>query len=684
LSLPVYHFPFRFIIEGLLTMNPDVSLLIKILIFLIGSIGLPFGIIALIRNAEINKETALYISKTILYWSVFGGITLLLSIILQNYQENLQLKNAIEIGVFLLFVAILLSYDYFIYYQTSEENSNIWVKVLMQNVMYPFLILIGFLMLIMLSSKQLQEGVSVGTGIDNNILFIILVVGTLGLWAFYFAFRHSSVSDSSSSNSQQVPLDISKIRSSIILSGESFQNRSISNASAFSRFFSFSPVAEPFQNPIRPPRRTMADYSMLCVAYPTLSPGESPPNPNSGEIQGTHSLNNLNLILNRGIFSFYQDIYYDTTHAQWLVGTLNTDTGSPQNLGTISLESFLKRLQESMEIANAQSKNKYAVLFLNPRYTESQLNLGKRSQFEGELSKLLNRYQTRVPGAVIGDFRSSNIASEPFEKLNGRILYILGGKTPENKDLLSDLHGMADFTTTKLNPGKNTLAFNTTTEIVPSNVLSRISVGNAGDTTLDNRKRNASSNTTGTPNSQLLMIFPSSTTGDIPYSASEMPHIVYGAQFSVVYPRHLLNEAIYQKQENQTLWNGYGNLPSNSTGTGYIKSMLFSNRQDIVNNAGTSESTCADSGHMNPVADTEFNSFIISNTLNSTNYCNESKKGISESVFNNLRFYVKNQGSGIILRPSVVQYCIGNNNCNLYYLRDKYQIISETQESPGT
>jgi hypothetical protein len=315
------------------------------------------------------------------------------------------------------------------------------------------------------------------------------------------------------------------------------------------------------------------------------------------------------------------------------------------------------------------SKNKYYVLFFNPQYKSSQLS--KRTELENELATLLNNSQTNSSSNIIGSIQRDNIANVNIQQIVGSLIYILGGKVPTSERLIKSIHGMIDLTTLRLNSDKPIVTNDTEERPLP-NILSRVSVFNVGDTSLSSFNRGETASSTGTRNTNLLMVFPASTSLDIPYSPQEIPHIIFGAHFTVVYPKHILNPTIFENPSNRILWNGYGN--SVVLTTAYVQSVIITVDQNVIDNENRLCTDTPEPKHLNPANDTTWNTILESENITRSNYCESSRSQIPESLFNGLRFYQGTQGRGIIPRPSIVQYCLGEGGCSLYFLRDKKQI----------
>jgi hypothetical protein len=532
--------------------------------------------------------------------------------------------------------------------------------------MYPMIVLFGYIGFLFLSNRDLQQGVSSRFKINEQTLYITILVLTVILWIYYFIFHGSTTQEAICE--ETVPANPNNTRSTSGIEG--FQNHFMkSNTNSIEEPFVTDVTIEMLTRD-----RKFSDFSMLTVAYPTLDANTTPPNPNTNETFGSHSIANLQNTLNQGIFSVYEDIYYNESSNPpgWFIGTINEDTGTVQNISTIRLISFLEKMKEHQLMMT--SKKKYTVIFLNPQYTRQQLS--KRTSLENELGSLLNRYQTSTSSNMIGSIQKESIADVNISQVVGKIVYILGGSVPSSETLVKAIHGVADFTTLRLNPGKP--AIRKSTEVPLNSIPSRVSVFNAGDTSLGNFKRNATSSSTGIVNSQLLMIFPASTSSNVPYSPDEMPHIVNGSHFTVVYPGHLLNPSKFNDSKNRILWNGYGN--STMIKDGYIQSVLITVDKSVID-ADDKLCNTPEPKHLNPRNDTTWDSILGSSGVTRSNYCEKSKNGINENVYDGLRFYKGFQGSGIIPRPSVVQYCLGVGGCSLYYLRDKKQISEQTVTS---
>jgi hypothetical protein len=673
-------------------LHPNLRDFLKLVAFISVFIGVPFIIFASITASDPTTENSANNSNYAIWTSIILGVLIMiLSIIQTSIQTGPifdNLKTIIFVCLGIVYLSTLVSYIYFIKYINPTQPG---ITIFLNTIVYPLMIVIGYFGILFMMNITLQEGLSARFELDKNVLYISITLLTIFLWIYYFIFHGTSTQGTGTNCNQSDPLRpvILNNVTSTSGTGEGFQSKNQSSSSSFMNgirhWFSLEQftqqnqrMEEPFQTSQNVTiesltnQRTFSDFSMITVAYPTLNDSTTPPNPNTNETFGSHSISNLQNILNQGIFSFYQDIYYNDTKKQWFIGTINQSTGDVQNITTIPLSEFLNTIKEYQTATT--SKRKYNVLFFNPQYTSSQLS--KRTELENELATLFNNSQTNSSSNIIGSIQRESIANVNIHQVIGSLIYILGGKVPSSEKLLKSIHGMVDFTTLRLNSGKPPVTINT--ELPTNNIQSRVSVFNVGDTSLDTFKRGATASSTGTQNSNLLMVFPASTSSDIPYSPQEIPHIVYGAHFTVVYPKHILKPTTFENPKNRILWNGYGN--STVLKDAYVQSVLMTVDKNVIDNENPLCNT-PEPKHLNPANDTTWGNILQSGSITRSNYCDKSKGGISESLFNGLRFYQGTKGSGIIPRPSVVQYCLGEGGCSLYYLRDKKQITETTVTS---
>lgn len=433
-------------------------------------------------------------------------------------------------------------------------------------------------------------------------------------------------------------------------------------------------------------KRTLYDQVYLSVAYPTISPTDTPPTHNTQEISGIHSLSNYGNCLRLGANAYLFDIYYEKNPSSpnkntWRIGTLNTQTGQSQNYQTISLASVLHATNQAVELSGLSNGGRVIYLFLNPRYTTDQLKQDTNTKLEENLANLIQEQITymTLPTLSVSMPQSTGmntrIEDQTLDQAKQQVVIFLGGAKPVSRispKLKNVIHGVVNLTDCYLNT-QNSQPFNAIA-YDPSQKGSRAVLG-LGSFPASNESRldDLVPTPRGGLQSSFLATLPD-TSSPIAYTNEIPTYITHSTCFPFVYPKTLLASS-YEGElnnPNKLFFQGFAPVVSPKG----IVSMIFTNEDGDTEPARqrTNDDLRCEQAYngqrvLNPEADTQWPLLVYrptSSQLQSKNWCENYKgqnTGLTETILEDPGVATlilhdpirKNYGGGMIPKPTLVQ-----------------------------
>lgn len=433
-------------------------------------------------------------------------------------------------------------------------------------------------------------------------------------------------------------------------------------------------------------KRTLYDQVYLSVAYPTLSPTDTPPEHNTQEISGIHSLSNYGNCLRLGANAYLFDIFYEKNPSSpnkntWRVGTLNTQTGQSQNYQTISLASVLYATNQAVELSGTSNGGRVIYLFLNPRYTTDQLKQDTNSKLEDNLANLIQEQITymTLPTLSVSMPQSTGmntrIEDQTLDQAKQQVVIFLGGAKPVSRispKLKNVIHGVVNLTDCYINT-KNSQPFNAIA-YDPAQKGSRVALGlGSFPASNENRLSDLVPIPKGGLQTSFLATLPD-VSSPVAYTNEVPSYITHSTCFPFVYPKSLLPSSYdgAVNDPNKLFFQGFAPVVSPKG----IVSMIFTNEdgdtgpaRQRINDDLRCKETYNGQRVLNPEEDTQWPLLIYrptSNKLQTKNWCSNytgQNTGLSETILEDPGVGAlvlhdpihKNYSGGMIPKPTLVQ-----------------------------